>query len=222
MPTLTEMVGVDSAMPQNQGNSSWLRQRIGYLTASNMKRVVVFSYASQWRLATDTVRTKYMQEIVAERMTDSAMDHYVTDAMQHGIDTELEALTAYEATNKVRIQTAEFILHPSIEYFGATPDGLVGHAGGVEVKCPTSPVYVAWRAANRIPEDHLPQIIANLLCTSRSWWDFYAFDPRIKHGPKGFQKRYAPSVEDLAWVASQAVEFLQATDRLFRRVTEQS
>lgn len=162
-----------------------------------------------------------MQEIVAERITDTAMNHYVTDAMQHGVDTELQALMAYQAAQKHGdCRQSEFILHPSIEYFGGTPDGLVGPDGGVEIKCPTTPTFVSWKASGSVPGDHLPQMISYLLITGRKWWDFAAYDPRIKKGPKLYAKRYVPSVEDLAFVAGEAIEFLRLTDLLFRKVTE--
>lgn len=219
MPHLVDMIG-NGAMPQTQGHPNWVRQRCGYLTGSRLKDVIAYK-SGGWTQATDAVRTKYMRELVAERMTDSAISHYVTDAMQHGIDTELEALMAYQATQRTgECRQAEFMLHPSIEYFGGTPDGLVGAQGIVEIKCPATTTYVAWRASGSVPVEHMPQMAAYIMITGRSWCDFVAYDPRIKRGPKLYVKRYTPSIEDLAFVAGEAQEFLRQTDKLFRLVTE--
>lgn len=220
MPMLVDMIG-EGALPHSQGHPNWVRARVGHLCGSELERVVKFS-KGEWSRASDKVRTRYMQEIVAERMEDAALNHYVTDAMRDGIDREPDAIAEYEKQRSVKVYQAEFILHPTIAYFGGTPDGLVGRDGGVEIKCPTTPVYVAWRQANRIPDEHVPQMLAYLMVTGRQWWDFAAFNPKIKHGPKMFMKRYVPVPEDLEFVAAEVTLFLQLTDRLFRQVTETS
>jgi hypothetical protein len=211
MPDVYDMTG---------RNSSWLRSRIGHLTGSNMRNVVTYSHKSGWRRATDAKRMKLIKEIVAERMVDAAMDHVVTDAMQHGSDTEPEAADHYAYERKVRLLPAEFMLHPRIAFFGGTPDRLISHDGGLEIKCPATTTYVEWRMDKKVPEDHMPQIAAYLCITGRKWWDLAAYDPRIKKGPKMTVWRYEMPQEHREIVEEEARLFLDHVELVFQDVTE--
>jgi hypothetical protein len=220
MPTVADMIGGHSALPRVQGQAEWVRQRIGHLTASNMKRVIVFSHKNGWRRATAASREKLMFELVAERAKDAALDHLVTDAMQHGIDHEPDCLAAYERLKRVSVLPAEFILHPTIAFFGGTPDGLVGADGGVEGKCPATTTYVDWRVAKKIPEEHVPQIASYLCITGRQWWDLAAYDPRVKKGPNLTVWRYVPTEEDIEYVTEEATQFLRQVELVFHEYVE--
>ena len=64
-----------------------IRQRIGCLTASQMRRALDFT--AKGKSSAD--REAYKREMVAERLVGYAMDHYVSPAMQHGIVNEAAA-----------------------------------------------------------------------------------------------------------------------------------
>ena len=213
------MIG-ESALPQTQGRAEWVRQRIGCLTGSRMSSVLVYTNKGGFRRASSTVRDKYSIVLVAERMIDGALNHFVTDAMQHGIDHEPDAIAEYERTRHVKVLPSEFIQHPSIEHFGGTPDGLVGSDGGLETKAPTTVKYATWRLSSKPPEEHVPQIASYLSITGRRYWDLAAYDPRVKKGPRLTVWRYEPSGEDLEIVAEEARLFLQQVELIFRQVTE--
>ena len=103
-----------------------------------------------------------MHEILAERLTGDSVRHFVTDAMQWGMEKEAEAKAAYEAETGDFVAEAGFFDHPTIDLFGATPDGLLGRDGLIETKCPTSSTFVVWRLAGAIPDEHKPQMLAQL------------------------------------------------------------
>jgi predicted phage-related endonuclease len=164
-------------------------------------------------------RNKYMMELVAERMTDNVMERFVTDAMQHGIDQEPHAVAAYEALSGELTETCGFFPHPRIEFFGATPDRLLGEDGLVECKCPSTIKFIEWRREGVVPDEHKPQMLAQLACTGRKYVDFVAFDPRVLNpDARLFVRRFEPSQEEIAAVEKAAEQFLAEVDALFELV----
>lgn len=189
--------------------------RVGKLTASRM------SDAMDYKKNGDpgAERKKYMMELVSERLTDIFVPHFVTPAMQWGGENEELAKIAYMAAKGIDIIDANFIDHPEIEFFGATPDGFVSD-GLIECKCPTTATFLGWLVAGVVPEEHKPQMTAQLLCTGRQWCDFAAFDPRMPEGKRLFIRRYEPSAEERTNVEGHAIQFLKETEALFQRVIE--
>jgi hypothetical protein len=118
-------------------------------------------------------------------------------------------------------ELAGWVQHPTIEYFGATPDRLVGTDGLVEAKCPTTVTYVEWRKAGVIPEKHIPQLLGQLACTRRRWVDFVAFDPRIQDQKLLiFVRRFEPEQKQIEELEAKVQEFLQMVEKTFRAFVE--
>lgn len=199
----------------DQGSPAWVRERIGKLTASRMGDVMALLKNGK----PSEARTKYLQQLVAERMTGFATDFYVTQAMQHGIDNEAPAAEEYEAVTGEIVLPGVWVPHPTIENFGATPDRFVGADGLVEVKCPATTNYIAWRLSGEIPEQYRWQMTAQLACTRRKWCDFVAYDPRVLYGPAIWIKRFEPGAEEIKKCECAATSFLQEVDALFTLVT---
>ena len=195
----------------------WLRSRIGHLTASRMADAIKFRKDGKPGAA----RTKLMHNLLAERITDSAIEHYVTLAMRHGIDNEPLAFDRYEAASGNIVSPTGFVLHKQIAFFGATPDGAIDGDGLIEIKCPTTAKYIAWRASSDVPDEHKPQMLAQLACTGRSYVDFVAFDTRIKdYKAQVFIRRFEPHKSEIERIEEAAIKFLAELDKLFEAFTE--
>ena len=165
-------------------------------------------------------RAQLLRDLLAERLTGNSIRHYVTAAMQHGIEWEPTAKVEYEMHSGNIIQRCETIDHPTIENFAATPDGLLGRTGVLEVKCPTSPVYCDWVIAGVVPEIHKAQMTAQLACTGRSHAMFVAFDPTIRDKTKRlFVRLFEPSAFEVQLIESHAVQFLRELDAMFDQFT---
>jgi putative phage-type endonuclease len=164
-------------------------------------------------------RTAYLRQLVAERMADAATEFYVSEPMRWGIEQEAPAAELYEVTTGDIVLPAPFVPHPEIENFGASPDRFVGSAGLIEVKCPTTVNYVAWRQSGEIPERYRWQMTAQLACTGRAWCDFVAYDPRVVYGSPIWIKRFEPTAEEIAKCEAAARAFLEEVDALFTLVT---
>lgn len=186
------------------GTPNWLAARRGLLTASRMADAIAVLKTGK----SSESRRKLMFELLAERVTGTAVEHFVTPAMQWGVDNQAGAIERYECQTGELVGPEVFVLHPSIDWFGATPDGTVGRDGLIEVKCPTTPKYLAWLAAGEVPDEHKPQMLVQLACTRRQWVDFVAFDPRIRRGPQLWIKRYEPPAEEIEKIEAAAVAFL--------------
>lgn len=129
-----------------------------------------------------------------------------------GRDHEDEARDAYEDATGELVDLVGFISHPTIEFFGASPDGLVGEDGLLEIKCPYSTnVHLQRVAAGIVPEEYKPQMLVQLLCTGRKWVDFVSYDPRLSGAwspAKLFFARYEPMQDELNTALEQCETFL--------------
>ena len=186
------------------GTPNWHAARRGLLTASRMADAIAVLKTGK----PSEARRKLMFELLAERMTGIAVDHYVTPAMQWGLDNQADAIAAYEAETGELVGPEVFVLHPSIDWLGATPDGLVGSDGLLEIKCPTTPKHLAWVMAGEVPDEHKPQMLCQLACTRRQWVDFVSFDPRVKGAARLFIRRFEPAASEIERIEEGAREFL--------------
>lgn len=204
-------------MTMEQGSVAWLKERCGCLTASRMGDAMDFT-----RKGESAARKKLKIEIIAERLTDLMVDHYITPAMEWGIAHEDAAKARYEEITGNLISPCGFALHETIPYFGASPDGLIGDDGLIECKCPTTTTYTEWLVSGVVPEQHKPQMLAQLAVTGRKWCDFFAFDPRIKSkAHQHFLRRFEPKPEEIAAVEEAAKIFLAEVEQLFEVIISQ-
>jgi hypothetical protein len=98
---------------------------------------------------------------------------------------------------------------------------LIGDDGLLEVKCPTTTTYTEWLTGGVVPEQHKPQMLAQLAVTGRKWCDFFAFDPRISvESRQHFLRRFEPTAEEILKVEAAAVMFLAEVEELFSKVTQ--
>ena len=108
-----------------QRTYEWFNDRIGCLTASHAAAVILRQKNGKPYKAYEDE----MNRIIAERITGTPIGVGTTEAMQWGIDHEDEAKDAYELVTGNLVVNTVFILNTSINYFCASPDGLVGCDG---------------------------------------------------------------------------------------------
>lgn len=163
-----------------QGSAEWLHERIGRITASRICEAMS-RYKDPKRSHTDTAeRFGYKEDLVSERITGETTENFVSPEMKWGRLYEPDARTAYEIEKDVLTQQAGFIIHPTMDFAGASPDSIVGD-GGLEIKCPKNKTHNRWRRDGVVPEDHRDQCLWNMACAETTWWDFMSYDPRAAH-----------------------------------------
>jgi putative phage-type endonuclease len=158
-----------------QRSKEWFQARAGKVTSSQVANVL--AKVKEGEAAT---RANYKAQLVGEILTGQSLDNdYMSPPMQWGEDQEPYARTAYEAANGLFVQQVGFILHPTIKNAGASPDGLVGNDGMVEIKCPKTATHFKYLIAGKVPAEHQKQMLWQLACAEREWNDFISYDPRL-------------------------------------------
>jgi putative phage-type endonuclease len=200
---------------KEQGSGEWFNQRIGKLTASRMWDAM--SYTKKGTDSSERMRLK--MEIVTERMTDIIMPKYVNAAMQWGIDNEPLAKQKFENETGILIKDVGFVPHPTIENFGASPDGFTSDGFLIETKCPTSITHFKYLLdKENIPAEYKPQMCVQALCSGRKKIWFVSCDPRFPPKQQMFIKLYEPTQKELDDVEAAAIKFLAEVDELFDNV----
>jgi putative phage-type endonuclease len=159
-----------------QGTEEWLAARAGKLTASKISDVM----ARGRNGSPSKTREKYLGEIVSERLTGQpSRMSFKSQSMAWGNETEDQARAVYTMTTGNIVQQVGMVIHPECDLFAASPDGLIGDDGGLEIKCPDTHTHIKNLEERRVPPEYVKQIQWNLACTDRAWWDFMSFDPSM-------------------------------------------
>lgn len=186
-----------------QGTPEWLALRLGKLTASRMADVLATTKSGP-----SASRKNYLAQLVAERMTGMPAESFTNAAMAWGTEHEPLARAEYEMLYDVMVDQVDFVDHPNIAMCGASPDGLIGESGLIEIKCPATATHIDYLLAGEPPKKYQPQMALQLLCTGREWCDFVSYDARMPESHRLFVVRYSPTAEYLKTVEREAVAFL--------------
>ena len=188
-----------------QRSPEWFRARKGKVTASKIADVMAKGRGG----AESLTRAKYIDQLVTERLTKDIQEGYTNDAIQRGVDLEPIARDNYCFSSGFHVVETGFVNHPSIEFAGASPDGLVGGSGLLEIKCPNSNTHIEYILAGKPPAKYVPQMAWQLACTGREWVDFVSFDDRLEDESKHlFIVRYQRDDEYIAEIEEQVKLFL--------------
>lgn len=198
-----------------QRTSEWFAARCGCLTASRADAVLARRKDGKPTAAyADLIDT-----LICERVTNEPCGIGNPPSVEWGREHEDEARQAYEDATGELVEQTGFVPHPTIGFFGASPDGLVGDDGLIEIKCPYSTkIHLERVAAGVVPEEYRAQMLVQLLCTGRKWVDFVDYDPRLAGAWKTarlFIVRFEPTQEELAQTLTQCKEFLDAVKEKF-------
>lgn len=154
-----------------QRSLEWFEARKGVPSASDFDKIVT-STGTQSKQ-----RTKYMYQLAGEKLGAIVEDGYQNAAMLRGIELESEARSLYEIA-RGSVSEVGFCIHNN--GFGASPDGLVGEDGLVEIKCPTLSTHIEYLIKGELPIEYLQQIQGQMLVTDRNWNDFVSYYPGLK------------------------------------------
>ena len=91
-----------------------------------------------------------------------------------------------------------------------------------EFKCPTSTTHVSWILAGVMPDQHKPQVLAQLACTRRTRAVFVSFDPRMPAHRQLFVIEWEPKREEIEAAEDAARAFLRDLDAMFERLTAEA
>lgn len=191
-----------------QGTAEWHQARLGKVTASRITDVMA-TLKSGGEAAS---RKNYRAQLVVERLTGQPTESYTNVAMQWGIDNEPAARECYEFVTGRTVDQVGFIDHPVVANSGASPDGLVGDDGLVEIKCPNTATHIEYLLAGVVPSDYIKQMQWQMACTGRKWCDFVSYDPRLTLNLQLFIRRLDRDEKLIAEMEAAVLTFLGEVD----------
>ena len=164
-----------------QRSDEWFAARLGKVTASRVADVI-----AQTKTGYSSSRKNYLTELLCERLTGTKAEGYSNAAMQRGTELEPVARSIYEMESGLTVIETGFVDHPEIAMTGASPDGLVGDEGLIEIKCPNPATHLETLLIKEAPKKYIPQIQWQLACTGREWCDFVSYAPEFPDDMKLF------------------------------------
>jgi putative phage-type endonuclease len=198
-----------------QGTPEWFAARLGNVTASRVADVI-----AKTKSGYSASRENYMAQLICERMTGTVAESYTNAAMAWGTETEPLARAAYESLADVLVDEVGYIAHPTIERAGASPDGLIGLFGLLEIKCPNTATHIDTLISEQVPTKYITQMQWQMSCTGRTWADFVSFDPRLPSGLQMFVKRVEFDAEYVAMLKEEVIKFLTELDAKISKLNE--
>ena len=166
-----------------QGSLAWIQARLGVATASQFSRIVT----KTGRLSAS--RGDYLAELLAEwalnepmgALERAALDGSpgITDWMERGKALEPEARRYYALMQDCDVEEIGFAYYDEERLIGASPDGLVGDDGLLEIQCPSAPKHLMNMVREGPPAPKWAQMQGQLFVTGRAWCDFLSHHPDL-------------------------------------------
>lgn len=187
-----------------QGSDEWRRARCGSLGASSLHEAI-----AKTKTGWGASRESLMADLIVERLTGEPTGGYVSRDMQHGIDTEPEARSAYEFYRDVEVTELGLVLHPQIRGSHASPDGLVNADGLIEVKCCKPSTHLRALLGEKLPEQYRLQALWQLACMpERRWVDLAYYSPVFPEEMRLFVRRIERDDKRIGELEALVEEFL--------------
>lgn len=191
-----------------QRSPEWFEARLGMPSASKYNDIM-----SKTRSGYSASRKNYAAELVTERLTGNPTESFTSAAMQWGTDNEPVARLQYGLTTGLDAEETGFWIHDDI-FTGASPDGLIGEDGVLEIKCPNTATHIDTLQSKKVPRQYVAQVQGQMWVTGRQWCDFVSFDPRL---PDNAQMIVIRVERDEAYIQELELEitnFLKEVDSL--------
>ena len=151
-----------------QNTPEWDLLRVGRITSSNLK-VIMANYGK----AFGEPAKKYASDIALGQITRLvAANGYTNSHMDRGHEEEPLARIAYESRYFAAVTNGGFYEDDDL---GASPDGLVGDDGMVEIKSAIPSIHYARIEKQSFDASHKWQLAGNLKISGREWIDFISY-----------------------------------------------
>ena len=199
-----------------QRSESWYAARCGSLGASQLNEALATT-KSGWGASRENLKNR----IIAERLTGVVEPSYVSKPMQRGIEMEDAARKAYEAHTGVFVDEMGIAYHPVLKHTHASPDGLVGDDGLIEIKVPNTTTHIETLRTKKAPAKYINQMMWQMRCTGRQWCDFVSYDDRVPESMRLFVVRVERDEKVIAELEKKVADFLTEVEREIERLNEE-
>lgn len=198
-----------------QRSQEWYDARLGKVGASS-----VADATAQGKTGEASVRKNLRAKLIAERLTGQREESYTSAAIQHGVDYEPIARALYEVKQGIEVTEMGWIPHPTIQNTGASPDGLVGEDGLIEIKCPNTSTHIETMLRGKEPSEYRRQMLWQMECTGRKWCDFVSYDPRLPPEMQLFIVRFHRDEKAIEELRDGVILFLKELDEVIAKLKE--
>jgi len=198
-----------------QGTPEWFAARLGKVGAS-----MVADATARTKTGWGSSRANLAARLVAERLTGNLTETFKSEAMKWGNDQEPAAREMYAFVHGAEVRKVGLVLHPTIDMACASPDGIVGDAGLVEIKCPNTATHISTLLGGSIDGGYAKQMQWQMACTGRQWCDFVSFDPRMPAEMQLHVTRIDRDPVMICELEKQVSEFLAEVDATVSRLVE--
>lgn len=154
--------------------------------------------------AASKTRATYMRRLAAEIVSGEPHETYSNSFLERGKAQEDEARRLYAFACDTRPEQVGFIKNGPQ---GASPDGLIGADGMVEIKTRMGHLQVELLLSDKFPPEHVAQTQGNLWIAEREWIDLVVYSPGL---PLWVKRAY----RDAAYIAELAAAVDQFNDEL--------
>ncbi|HBO1698975.1 TPA: YqaJ viral recombinase family protein [Pseudomonas aeruginosa] len=199
-----------------QRSDEWFSARLGKVTASKVKDVMAKGRGG----APSATRQNYMMQLLCERLTGKREEGFTSAAMQRGTELEPIARSAYEFNAGVMTVETGLIEHHRITGFAASPDGVVGTDGLLEIKCPNTAQHIAIIQSGAHDTTYEWQMLAQMACSGREWVDFVSFDDRLPEELQYVCFRYHRDEARIREMEAEVMAFLEELAELEHQMRE--
>ena len=196
-----------------QRTAEWEMARLGKATASRIADII-----ARTRSGYSASRANYAAQLISERLTGVKQDAFESPAMRWGQEKESEALEVYAFEQDAEVIQVGFLEHPRIAESGASPDGLVGEEGLIEVKCPLTATHIETLLGQAPPARYLAQMQWQMAVTGRLWCDFVSYDPRLPLPMRLFRRRIARDDRLITELEREVSRFLSEIDQVIAKL----
>lgn len=193
-----------------QRTDEWYSAKLGKVGASRLGAVCA--------KGTGTTRKNYMMDLLIQRLTGEYTENYTSSEMDRGTILEPEARSFYEITTGNVVMETGFHDHPTIKMSGASPDGLIGFDGGLEIKCPNTATHLKYLMTNKIDTGYIYQMQWGMDCTGREWWDFVSYDNRLPDNLKIYIQRFPRDEDMIKFLREEVEKFNEELEDLIRKL----
>lgn len=152
-----------------QRSSDWYAARRGKFTASE--------FADLMAGETTAGYLGLLQDKAWEIWSGKSIESYTNAAMQRGVDLEAEARDWFCFQRDVEAEEVGFLVHPTMDFVGCSPDGLIGETEMVEIKCPLHRAHMETVRTQEVPAKYRWQVQGQLWVAERERNYYVSYNP---------------------------------------------
>ena len=204
-----------------QRSKEWFALRLGCITSSRIADAVgtLTRKSGDRKKGEPTAACLKLQlEMADEIISGIPSEHYVNVYMEKGIEDEPLSLQAYELEHDLTCDLIGYVLHPDISNAGCSPDALIGDDGGVELKNPKRTTHYKYMIDGVVPRQYRPQLLWQMACTGRKWWDFVSYCKEVPKELRLFEVRMVRDETEITKLETDARNCIAKINELVAKI----